>query len=110
MKLEGDSGNTAYTGSTVNLTCKTQGYDVQNFFLKDNSAIMEDREQKRYVYFHIPDEKNDYLKILNLEIKNITREDAGKYTCFAMLGSGGLTKKESFHLKVGKEILLLANI
>ena len=70
---------------------------------------MEDRAQKRYVYFHIPDEKNDYLKILNLEIKNITRVDAGNYTCFAMLGSG-LTKKKSFHLKVGKKILLLANI
>ena len=108
MKLEGYSGNTAYTGSTVNLTCKTQDFDVQNIFLKDNLQIYEDREQKHYEYFHMPDRKKN-VKIVNLEIKNVTREDAGNYTCLAVHGNG-LKRLASFYLKVGKEVLLLANI
>lgn len=99
VKLEGNSGNTAYTGSTVNLTCKTQGYNIQNTFLKDNSQIMEG-DQTHYQYFHMPDrEKN--VKILNLEIKNVTEEDTGKYTCFATDMNGLTSKRVSFHLKAG---------
>lgn len=98
VKLEGYSGNTAYTGSTVNLTCKTQDFDVQNIFLKDNLQINEDREQKHYEYFHMPDRKKN-VKIVNLEIKNVTREDAGNYTCLAVHGNG-LRRLASFYLKV----------
>lgn len=107
MKLEGDSRNTAYTGSTVNLTCKTQDYTVQNSFFKDKSLIKEG-DQKHYQYFHKSD-RNKNVKIVNLEIKNVTMEDAGNYTCYAM-HENGLKSLAPFHLKVGMEILLLANI
>lgn len=105
MKLEGDStsGNTVYTGTTVNLTCKTQGYRVENKFVKDKSIIKEG-DQTHYEYFHMPDGKIN-VKIVNLEIKNITMEDAGNYTCYAV--HNGLTTSASFHLKVGMEICLL---
>ena len=106
-KLEGDSGNTAYTGSTVNLTCKVQGYKVENSFWKDKSVITEG-DQKHYQYFHMKD-RHKNVKILNLEIKNVTMEDAGNYTCYAM-SSTGIPNSVSFHLKVGMNILLLANI
>ena len=106
MKLDGDSGNTAYTGSTVNLTCKTQGYNVQNSFAKDNSQIKEG-DQTHYQYFQMPDGKIN-VKIVNLEIKNVTMEDAGNYTCYA--NRNGLVTSTSFHLKVGMEIFLLDNI
>ena len=97
MKLEGNSGNTAYTGSTVNLTCKTQDDNVQNSFLKDNSPITEG-DQTHYKYFHMPDKEKN-VKILNLEIKNVTMEDAANYTCYAH--DKGLKTVESFHLNVG---------
>lgn len=98
-KLEGYSGNTAYTGSTVNLTCKTQDCDVQSIFLKENLQIKEDRDRKHYEYFHMPDSKRNF-KIVNLEIKNITKEDAGNYTCYAVHGKNFKTSVSSFHLKV----------
>lgn len=97
MKLEGDSGNTAYTGTTVNLTCRVQDKDVQNQFLKDRVVIYEG-DAKHYEYFHMPDVENN-VKVVNLEIKNITMEDAGNYTCVAVLNL--LPKSATFHLKVG---------
>ena len=107
VKLDGDSGNTAYTGSTVNLTCKTQDYTVQNIFAKDKSPIKEG-DQTHYQYFHMPYWKKK-VKIVNLEIKNVTMEDVGNYTCYAVHCNGRKTSA-SFHLKVGMEIFLLDNI
>lgn len=107
VKLEGSSGSTAYIGSTVNLTCKAQDYNVQNSFVKDNARIKEG-DQKHYEYFHMND-RDKNVKILNLEIKNVTLEDAGNYTCYAVLGNG-LRTFATFHLKVGMEILLQVNV
>jgi len=56
----------------------------------------------------MPDGKIN-VKIVNLEIKNVTMEDAGNYKCYAMHRNGLVTSK-SFHLKVGMEIFLLDNI
>jgi len=39
------------------------------------------------------------VKILNLEIKNVTEEDTGNYTCLAYMN--GLSRRKSFHLQVG---------
>ena len=98
MKLDGDNGNTAYTGTTVNVTCKAQGYRVQNTFLKGKQKI-DEGDGKHYEFFQMPDYENN-VKIVNLEIKNITKEDGGNYTCIAILPTGS-DKRETFHLKVG---------
>ena len=97
-KLEGNSVNTAYIGSRVNLTCRMRNSDADGGFLKNGHMVYEDEDQKVYEYFQMPDEA-EYAMITTVEIKNITMEDAANYTCFTLLN--GQHKVKSFYLEVG---------
>lgn len=90
--------NTAVIGSTINITCQVHNTEVQTWFIKDGITLKEGNGE-HYVFHHTPYEREG-LKISNLEIKNVTFQDAGNYTCFAFLK--GLRKNKSFHLRVGR--------
>ena len=90
--------NTAYIGSRVNITCRMRNSKANGVFLKNGHFISEDRDQKVYEYFQMPDEEENAV-ITTVEIKNITMEDAANYTCFTILN--GQFKVKSFYLEVG---------
>lgn len=94
-------GNTAFIGTTVNITCRIQGSNplVSGFFLKNGTALHEDSEQLKYMYFHsnISDMLPD--RLVTLEIKNITIKDAGNYTCQVIRND--MNSSKTFLLKVG---------
>ena len=97
-KLEGNSVNTAYVGSRVNITCRMRNSTADGGFLKNGHLVYEDEDQKVYEYFQMPDEEENAV-ITTVEIKNITMEDAANYTCFTLLSRQH--KVKSFYLEVG---------
>ena len=95
-----DGLDTAYIGTTVNITCKIQGFDgVIGYFLKNDIMVMEDDELQKYEYFKPRVIVTPPNYVFHLEIKNVTMEDAGNYTCKA--SKYGLKSKKTFLLEVG---------
>lgn len=95
LEMEGGIGHdTAVIGSTVNLTCESQNSKVENFFQKNGSII---DENKHYIYYHSADDKLN-IRVSVLEIRNVSLEDAGNYTCIAFLEDN--YKGLSLHLNV----------
>ncbi|XP_068698360.1 uncharacterized protein [Montipora foliosa] len=95
LEMEGGIGhNTAVIGSNVNLTCKSQNSKVENFFQKNGSVI---DENKHYIYYHSADDERN-IRVSVLEIRNVSLEDAGNYTCIAILADN--YKGLSLHLNV----------
>ena len=90
---EGTDSNTAIVGRNVNLTCITKNTQVQNTFEKDGRNL---DEVKHYTYQDFGDGK---IKRSVLEIKNVTLEDEGSYTCITF--QDGATTRSTFYLKVG---------
>ena len=88
-----EKGNTAIVGRNVNLTCLINNPQVQNTFEKDGRNLDED---KHYTYHNFEEGK---IKRSVLEIKNVTLEDEGSYTCIAF--QDGATTRATFYLKVG---------
>ena len=92
---DGRGSKPAIVGSDVNLTCKVANPTVQNTFEKDGREINED---KHYTFHNFEDDRQK-IKHSVLEIKNITLDHEGNYTCVAF--RDGLTSKSNFYLKVG---------
>ena len=90
---EGTDSNTAIVGRNVNLTCLINNPQVQNTFEKDGRNL---DEVKHYTYQDFGDGK---IKRSVLEIKNVTLEDEGSYTCITF--QDGATTRSTFYLKVG---------
>ena len=103
--------NTAYIGTTVNITCKIQSpREANGKFSKNSKQINEDDEELKYEYhyIHVPkkDKANSLTLLTKLEVKNVTMEDAGNYTCKAFQDDDQKSSK-TFFLKVGKQTTLL---
>ena len=79
------------------MTCKTQNPAVQNAFEKNGFEVKEG-DGMHYTLYHIEDVEGN-TKVAKLEIKNITFDDAGNYTCLAFLDD--IIKSSTFELKVG---------
>ena len=96
--LEGKPGmqGVAVTGMSLNLTCRTQNTDVDNFFYKDGSPKREDRIR---VTWYQREDRERNIKVAKLEIKNVTLEDSGNYTCISTLH--GIMKHKTFPLRIG---------
>ena len=95
-----DGLDTAYIGTTVNITCKIQGFDgVMGYFLKNDIMVREDDELQKYEYFKPRVIVTPPNYVFHLEIKNVTMEDAGNYTCTA--SEYGLQSAKTFILEVG---------
>ena len=93
-----DGLDTAYIGTTVNITCKIQGFQgVMGYFWKN--GIMVDEEPHKYEYFKPRVIVTPPNYVFHLEIKNVTMEDAGNYTCKA--SKYGLKSTKTFLLEVG---------
>ncbi|XP_066016338.1 uncharacterized protein [Pocillopora verrucosa] len=94
-----DGLDTAYIGTTVNITCKIQGFDgVSGHFLKNDIKVTEDDEPQKYEYFMPRVIVTPPNYVFHLEIKNVTMEDAGNYTCKA--SKDGLKSTKTFLLEV----------
>ena len=96
--LEGKTGmqGVAVTGTSVNLTCRTQNTAVNNYFLKDGSRKIEDGI--RVTWYQMADFQHN-IKVAKLEIKNVTLAVSGNYTCVSVLY--GITKRKTFPLRIG---------
>ena len=96
--LEGKTGmqGVAVTGTSLNLTCRTQNTAVDNFFYKDGSPKREDRIR---VTWYQRGDIEDNIKVAKLEIKNVTLADSGNYTCVSTLH--GIAKNKTFPLRIG---------
>ncbi|XP_029188290.2 uncharacterized protein LOC114955591 isoform X2 [Acropora millepora] len=89
---EGTDSNTAIVGRNVNLTCLINNPQVQNTFEKDGRNLDEDKD---YTYHNFEEGK---IKRSVLEIKNVTLEDEGSYTCIAFQDDA--TTRATFYLEV----------
>ena len=96
--LEGKTGmqGVAVTGTSLNLTCRTQNTAVQNSFFKDGFLKREDRI--RVTWYQMGDVEQN-IKVAKLEIKNVTLADSGNYTCKSILH--GIAKDKTFPLRIG---------
>ena len=86
----------AVTGTSVNLTCRTQNTDVNNLFFKDGFVKREDGI--RVALYHMGDTEHN-IKVAKVEIKNVTLADSGNYACMSVLH--GITKLKTFFLRIG---------
>ena len=68
-------------------------------FLKNNERVSEDGEPLKYEYFYLGKKDTPNNFVFYLEIKNVTMEDAGNYTCKA--SEYGLKSTKTFILEVG---------
>ena len=68
-------------------------------FLKNNERVSEDGEPPKYEYFYLGKKDTPNNFVFYLEIKNVTMEDAGNYTCLAFKSEQ--ESRETFLLEVG---------
>ena len=68
-------------------------------FLKNNERVPENGELLKYKYFFLEKKDTPNNFVFYLEIKNVTMEDAGNYTCLAFRSER--ESRETFLLDVG---------